>query len=360
VRDRLARLRHRLGEAGLEALLVSTPENRRWLSGFTGSAGWLFITPHHALLATDFRYVEQAEQEAPAFRVVRIGAGLSWFPQLVRETGVRRVGCEAAHLPVATYQGLLDALREAGAEGVSLQPTQGLVEALRMGKDPQEVALIARAVAIAEEAMRRVAPTIREGETERAVAWRLEKEMRELGAEAVAFPIIVAAGPSAALPHHRPTDRPIRRGEPIVIDWGARYQGYCCDITRTFCLGAPSDTFRRVYGAVLTAQQQAMAAIRPGMPAGEADGVARRVIEEAGYGENFGHSLGHGIGLAVHEAPRLGPGSQTPLEEGMVFTVEPGVYLSGWGGVRIEDTVALEGGRVRPLTTLPKDPLLPG
>lgn len=360
MRDRLARLRHRLGEAGLEALLVSTPENRRWLSGFTGSAGWLFITPHHALLATDFRYVEQAEQEAPAFRVVRIGAGLSWFPQLVRETGVRRVGCEAAHLPVATYQGLLDALREAGAEGVSLQPTQGLVEALRMGKDPQEVALIARAVAIAEEAMRRVAPTIREGETERAVAWRLEKEMRELGAEAVAFPIIVAAGPSAALPHHRPTDRPLRRGEPIVIDWGARYQGYCCDITRTFCLGAPSDTFRRVYGTVLTAQQQAMAAIRPGMPAGEADGVARRVIEEAGYGENFGHSLGHGIGLAVHEAPRLGPGSQTPLEEGMVFTVEPGVYLSGWGGVRIEDTVALEGGRVRPLTTLPKDPLLPG
>ncbi|MCS7206673.1 MAG: Xaa-Pro peptidase family protein [Dehalococcoidia bacterium] len=360
MQTRLARLRAHLQDMGLDALLVSTPENRRWLSGFTGSAGWLLITPHEAVLATDFRYVEQAGQQAPAFRVVRIKSGYDWFPSLVQEVGARKVGFEAGHLTVATYHALVSALKEAKAEGVSLQATQGVVEALRMRKDPEELALIARAVAIADQALRQVAPTIREGETERAVAWRLERAMRDLGAEGVAFETIVASGPNAALPHHRAADRPIQAGEPIVIDFGARYQGYCSDLTRTFCLGRPSDTFRKVYDIVLTAQLTAMATIQAGMKAGDADSIARKIIEDAGYKENFGHSLGHGIGLAVHEAPRLGPESATPLEEGMVFTVEPGIYLSGWGGVRIEDTVVLENGKVRPLTSLPKheDPRL--
>lgn len=354
MRERLDSLRARLQEAGLDALLVSTPENRRWLSGFTGSAGWLLITPSQAILATDFRYVEQAGQQAPDFQIVRIGGSHDWFPRLVKETGVRKVGFEATHLTVASYQALISALKEAQVEGVSLQATQGLVETLRMQKDPQELALIAQAVAIADEALRQVAPTMQEGETERAVAWRLEKAMRELGAEALAFETIVASGPNAALPHHRPSDRPLRAGEPIVIDFGARYQGYCADLTRTFCLGEPDETFRKVYDIVLTAQLTAMATVQAGMKAGEADSIARKIIEDAGYKENFGHSLGHGIGLAVHEAPRLGPGSETPLEEGMVFTIEPGIYISGWGGVRIEDTAVLENGKVRSLTRLPK------
>ncbi|GBD10675.1 Aminopeptidase YpdF [bacterium HR23] len=357
--ERLQRLRTRLGEMGLDALLVSTPENRRWLSGFTGSAGWLLITSTEALLATDFRYVEQAGQQAPAFRVVRITGSYEWLPKLLQETGVRRVGFEAGHVTVATYQALVQALKDAQAREVSLQATQGVVEALRMKKDPGELALIAQAVRICDLALQEVAPTIREGETERAVAWRLEKAMRELGAEGLAFETIVASGPNSALPHHRPSDRPIQAGEPIVIDFGARYQGYCADITRTFCLGPAPETFRRVYDIVLTAQLTALATIQEGMKAGDADRIARKVIEDAGYTENFGHSLGHGIGLAVHEAPRLGPGSETPLEEGTVFTVEPGIYISGWGGVRIEDTVVLEKGRVRSLTSLPKreDPL---
>ncbi|MFN3974348.1 MAG: M24 family metallopeptidase [Dehalococcoidia bacterium] len=354
MRDRLESVRAGLLEARLDALLVSTPENRRWLSGFTGSAGWLLITQRDAVLATDFRYVEQAGRQAPGFRILHIGGSYDWFPRLVQEVEAHRIGFEATHLTVASYQALIAALKEAQAEGVSLQATQGLVENLRMRKDPGELALIARAVAIADEALRQVAPTIREGETERAVAWRLEKAMRELGAEGLAFETIVASGPNAALPHHRPSDRPIGRGETVVIDFGARYQGYCADLTRTFCLGDPDETFRKVYDIVLTAQLTAMATIQGGMKAGEADGIARKIIEDAGYKENFGHSLGHGIGLAVHEAPRLGPGSETPLEDGMVFTIEPGIYLPGWGGVRIEDTVVLENGKVRSLTTLPK------
>lgn len=361
MKERLERLRRRLQEESLEALLVSTPENRRWLSGFTGSAGWLFITARDAVLATDFRYVEQAHQQAPDFPVVRIGGGYDWFPRLIQEKGVHRIGFEAGHLTVASYQALIAALKEARVEGVSLQATQGLVEALRIHKDPQEMALIARAVAISDEALRQVAPTIQPGETERAVAWRLEKAMRELGADGLAFETIVASGPNAALPHHRPSDRPIQAGEPIVIDFGARYQGYCADLTRTFCIGHPDETFRKVYDIVLTAQLTAIATVHAGMKAGDADSIARKIIDDAGYKENFGHSLGHGIGLAVHEAPRLGPGSETPLEEGMVFTIEPGIYIPGWGGVRIEDTVVLEKGKVRPLTTLPKheDPCRP-
>lgn len=354
MRNRLEDVRARLREARVDALLVSTPENRRWLSGFTGSAGWLLITQKDAVLATDFRYVEQACRQAPGFRVLRIGGSYDWFPRLALEVEAHRIGFEATHLTVATYQALVSALKEAQAEGVSLQATQGLVENLRMRKGPEELALIARAVSIADEALRQVAPTIQEGETERAVAWRLEKAMRELGAEALAFETIVASGPNGALPHHRPSDRPIGKGETIVIDFGARYQGYCADLTRTFCLGEPDETFRKVYDIVLTAQLTAMATIQAGIKAGEADGIARKIIEDAGYKENFGHSLGHGIGLAVHEAPRLGPGSETPLEDGMVFTIEPGIYLPGWGGVRIEDTVVLENGKVRTLTTLPK------
>ncbi|MBF8267926.1 MAG: aminopeptidase family protein [Dehalococcoidia bacterium] len=351
---RLDSLRARLEKEGVDALLVSAPENRHYLSGFTGSAGSLIITSREAVLATDFRYIEQAGQQAPDFRVVRTATGQGWFPTLLGEMAVRRLGFESQNVTVALHQDLLKALKESNQSDVSLIPTSNLVEELRSVKDPQELATLSRAVDIADRAFRRVAPTIRAGQTEREVAWRLEKAVRELGAEAVSFDTIVAAGPNAALPHHHPSDQPIREGQPIIIDMGALYQGYCSDLSRTLCLGEPDDTFRRVYDIVLGAQLTAIATVQQGMTGSDADGLARTVIEEAGYGESFGHSLGHGVGLAVHEHPGVGPNSTATLEEGMTFTIEPGIYLSGWGGVRIEDVVVLENGRARVLSKAPK------
>lgn len=351
--QRIQNLRDALKEKKLSALLVSSPENRRYLSGFTGSAGYLVITRDDAVLATDFRYVEQAGRQAPEFRVLRIGAGYDWFPQLLSETGIRRLGFENEDISVALYQRLTRSLKESTAAGnkkARLVGTAGITEELRAFKDPEEMQLLQRAIDIADQAMNAVAPTIKAGQTEQEVAWRLEVAMRELGADGPSFDIIVGSGPNGALPHHRAGDRAIQEGEPIVIDMGARYQGYCSDLTRTIVLGTPEETFRRVYDTVLGAQLTAIATVQSGMTGVEADGLARKVIEEGGYGEHFGHSLGHGVGLAVHEYPQVSPTGQGSLEEGMVFTIEPGIYLSGWGGVRIEDIVVMEKSGVRVLS----------
>jgi len=355
MKPRLEKLRQTLTENKLDLMLVSTPENRRYLSGFTGSAGYLLISPKEAILATDFRYVEQASIQAPDFQILRIGGDYDWFPKAVSEVGTRRVGFESQHVTVAQFQQLKEALGGLPKSNhPSLVTTSGLVEGLRAVKDADELALMQQAIDIADQAFVTVASNLRPGLTERQVAWELEKTMRELGADGPSFETIVAAGPNGALPHHRPTDTPIQQGEPIVIDMGARYRGYCSDMTRTVCLGNGSDTFRKVFDTVLTAQETAIATIQAKMTAGEADSLARNIIQEAGYGDAFGHSLGHGIGLAVHEFPRVGPNSSAVLEEGMVFTVEPGIYLSGWGGVRIEDMVVLEKGRTRVLGKAPK------
>ena len=265
------------------------------------------------------------------------------------------VGFESQHMTVHNYQQVTEAVRS-GCDGKqpSLKATAGIVDGLRTVKDTDELALLQRAIDVADGAMEAVRPTIQPGDTELQIAWRLEQTMRELGADGPSFDTIVAAGPNGAMPHHRPSDQPIAAGEPIVIDMGARVNGYCSDITRTICLGRPDDTFQRVYDIVLGAQLTAMNTVMPGMTGGEADGLSRGVISEAGYGESFGHSLGHGIGLAVHEYPRVGPNASNVLEEGMVFTIEPGIYLSGWGGVRIEDDVVLEAGGARPLSKASK------
>jgi Xaa-Pro aminopeptidase len=188
------------------------------------------------------------------------------------------------------------------------------------------------------------------GITEKQVAWELEKSLRENGSQSLPFDIIVASGPRAALPHAKPSDRIIKDGEPVLIDMGARYAGYASDLSRTICIGSPDETFRKVYSTVLDAQTAAVSIIKAGITGHQADSISREIIEKAGYGEAFGHSLGHGVGMAAHELPRLGPGSKEILTEGMVFTVEPGVYLSGWGGIRIEDTVVMEQGKVRVLS----------
>ena len=353
VTQRLQNLRDSLKEKKLDGLLVSSPENRRYISGFTGSAGYLLITQDDAVLATDFRYIEQAGHQAPEFRVRRIGGDYDWFPQLLTETGVRKLGFESDDMSVALYQRLTQTMKESaelGNKKVRLVSTTGTVEALRSRKDQDEMQLLQRAIDIADKAMDAVTSTIEAGQTEREVAWRLEVAMRELGADSLSFDIIVGSGPNSALPHYLAGDRVIQEGEPVIIDMGARYQGYCSDLTRTILVGTPDDTYRRVYDIVLGAQLTAIATIQAGMTGGEADGLARKVIEEAGHGENFGHGLGHGVGLAVHEQPRLGPNAEGILKEEMVFTIEPGIYLSDWGGVRIEDVVVLEKTGARTLS----------
>ncbi len=347
---RLERLRKRLGEEGLDAILISQGENRRYLSGFTGSAGFILISQQSAILATDFRYTEQARSQAPDFNIVQIEGELpKWFSDLASSLRAKKIGFEANDLSFAAYQKLV-----ANAGENEIVPTEELVESLRAVKDEEELELIKRAVEISDAAFKEVTSMIHPEMTEKEVAWELEKLLRERGSEGVPFDLIVASGPHSALPHHRPTARVIRPGEPVVIDMGACVAGYSSDLSRTICLGNTDDKFEKIYDLVLGAQLTAIATIEAGMSGEQAATLARTVIEQGGYGENFGHGLGHGIGLAAHEAPRLGKGSPTTLADGMVFTIEPGIYISGWGGVRIEDVVVLEKGRVRVLSKAKK------
>jgi Xaa-Pro aminopeptidase len=353
--DRLARLRDKLEENLLDAFLVSSPENRRYLSGFTGSAGYLFISRKDAVLATDFRYIEQAGQQAPGFRVERTGASLSWLPEMASAASARRVGFEAQVMTVGTHSSFLKAVEEAnGDDGLTLVQTSDIIDKIRATKYDDELALLTRAIEITDRALDEVGPAVEPGMTEAQVAWDLERSMREQGAEAMAFDIIVGAGPNGALPHHRADDTVIRDGQPVVIDMGAAYEGYCADLTRTIFVGEPDDTFKKVYSTVLRAQLAAEERVRAGMTGEETDAISRDVIAEAGYGDAFGHSLGHGVGLAVHEYPRVGPRASDVLEDGMVFTIEPGIYLPDWGGVRIEDVVVMESGRARVLSKAAK------
>jgi Xaa-Pro aminopeptidase len=348
--NRLGKLRSQFAPKGLNGLIVSQAENRRYLSGFTGSAGFLLISQQKAILATDFRYVEQAQAQAPGFEVVQIqGEIAKWFPRLASELDAQKLGFEGKSISFSTYKELTDAISNAKRK-ISLTSTDGLVESLRAVKDKEELELVEKAAALADAALEYIIPRIKPGASEKEIAWEIESFLRRNGSESVPFELIVASGPNSAMPHARPTDRAIRQGEPVVIDIGATVRGYTSDITRTICSGDGDSTFNRIYDIVLGAQLTAMTTLQIGMTGEQADRLARTVIEQAGYKDAFGHGLGHGVGLATHEEPRLGTSSSDILAEGMVFTIEPGIYVSGWGGVRIEDMVVLEEGKARPLT----------
>jgi Xaa-Pro aminopeptidase len=351
---RLAKLRQTLAENNLDAIVISQPENCRYLSSFTGTRGMLFLSPERAMLAVPFVYLEQARKQAPAFEVVRFQREFAEvWPDLVAEVNASRVAFESAHLTVAEHGKLA-----AGAEDVELVPTEGIVEGLRAIKDGDELDIIRKTVALADAAFAHIVEFIEPGMTEQEVAWELEVYMRTHGAEKVAFDLIVGAGPNGALPHHEVSERVIGAGEPIVIDLGARVAGYHSDLTRTICLGQPDERFTEIYDLVLRAQLAAEAAIREGIVAGEADNAARKIIAEAGYGEQYGHGLGHGVGLAVHEDPFIRQGAEEVLEPGMIFTVEPGIYLPDWGGVRLEDMVLLQEDGVEVLSWASKQPVV--
>lgn len=364
---RVERVARRIDELGLGALLVTNPENRRYLSGFTGhdsgadSAGALLVTGAQVTLLTDGRYTEQAEGECSGVRVVRRdGDFAALAAQLLRESGAGRAGFEAAHLTVASRDDLDSALAAGEGARPELVPTRQVVERLRVVKDAAELDAIERAVAITDETFLHLTGYLQPGLTERQVAREVERYMLEHGAEGLAFDTMVASGPNAALPHATPTERALALGEPIIIDMGARYGGYCSDMTRTVCLGEPGAEAQRIYEAVLRAQEACVRGLRPGLNGKEADALARDALAQEGYGEQFLHGLGHGLGLEIHEDPRLKKtGEEYVLEPGMAVTVEPGAYLTGWGGVRIEDTVVVTEDGARVLTKSPKRFSLP-
>jgi len=356
----LENLRQELTSREIDAILISQPENRQYLSGFVGSAGYLLVTEQEAVLATDFRYTEQAGVQAPDYTVFQTAGKMSaWLPELVANLDSGKLGFEASHLTFALHQQLSDILEDT-KPGLNLVPVEGLVESLRAAKEPAEVELISQAAEMTDRAFEEVADRIQVGMTEREVAWELERSLRGYGSQPLPFEIIVASGPNAALPHARPSERRIQSGEPIVIDMGARIGGYCSDLSRTICLGPPDDTFKKVYSTVLQAQSAAIAGIKSGMSGHEADALARTVTEQAGYDSAFGHSLGHGLGLAAHEEPRLGPNSEDTLRVNMVFSIEPGIYIAGWGGVRIEDLAVMDSSRPRLLSKAKKMDIIGG
>jgi len=336
---RLEALRRNMAERELEFLLVTGAANRRYLSGFTGSAGVLLVTPDRCWLVTDFRYFEQARQQAPDWELYpQKGRLTEALAQLLREQGIRRLAFEKEHVTYAQYESLAEL-------GLELVGQAGLVEKLRMTKDEGELEAIRVAAALADAAFAHVLSVIRPGVKEEEVALELEYHMRRAGASAAAFDIIVASGPRSALPHGRASSRRIEPGDFVTIDLGCVVDGYCSDLTRTVVVGRADERQREVYELVARAQRAGLEALRAGRRGSEVDAEAREVIIRAGHGDHFGHGLGHGVGLEVHEAPRLSPQAAGPdeplLEAGMVLTVEPGVYIPGWGGVRIEDLVVV-------------------
>jgi Xaa-Pro aminopeptidase len=351
--ERLTRLRAALAESDLDALLVSSLPNIRYLTGFTGSNALAVVSRDDAVLLTDFRYATQVKTEVAAEVRVVIESSSLWtrlWSELKALPRVELLAFETAH---TTHQDAARFVPPAG-EGSAWRwrPALNLVEVLRESKDDSELAHIRTAVAIAEHALAKTLPQVKPGMTEMAVAGLLEYEMRIAGSERTAFETIVAAGARSALPHARASQHEIQRGDLLLFDFGATSGGYVSDITRTFIVGrAPDERQLEVHTVVREANGSASAAVRAGMRGRDADALARDYIERRGYGAAFGHSTGHGIGLEIHEAPRLAKTAEAPLPPGAVVTIEPGIYLEGWGGVRIEDDVVLTTDGPELLTT---------
>jgi Xaa-Pro aminopeptidase len=351
IKDRLAKLRPELVKNRIDTIMVSEPKNRFYLSGFNGSDGYLFITTKETIIATDFRYVEQVKRQSSDYTLFQITGKMSdWFPKLISVLGIHRLGFESGATSFAQYSQILEIISRQKIQ-LELVTLENVVENLRTIKEPEEIAKIHKAAEISDRAFESVADNLKPGMTEKEIAWMLEKYMREAGSLSIPFEIIVGAGPNGALPHAQPSDRPIAEHEPIVIDMGANFEGYSSDLTRTICLGKPDATFVKIYSIVRKAQEAAINGIRQGISGIQADSLARDIIKEAGYNDMFGHGLGHGVGLATHDpAPRLSYLSNDTMANGMVFSIEPGIYLPEWGGVRIEDLAMLENGKVKLLS----------
>ncbi len=348
--DRRGQIKEACNFLNADAFLVSSLVNVRYLSGFTGSNGLLLISGDNDFLFTDSRYIEQGREETCDQITVSLTSGFSAIEEVSRLYSLTNVAFESDHLTYSEFTGMEKLLKPR----VNLISSKGVVEKIRSVKDNDEVDLIRRAASLADDAVTLAIQESKPGKSEFEIAWVIEKFLRENGADGVAFDTIVATGANSAKPHHRAGSTIIKAGDPLVIDMGALLNGYRSDITRTILVEGEDEKFRCVYEVVLEAQITAIEAARQGVIAKELDLVAREVIANHGFGQNFSHGLGHGVGLNVHEMPMVVPSSDHILEEGMIFTVEPGIYLPGWGGVRIEDMVLLEEAEVSLLTNAPK------
>jgi len=359
VTGRLDRLRDAFDEHGIDALVVTTLPNVRYLTGFSGSAGILTVTRDAALLTTDGRYrTQSAEQLAKAGAAPQVDVTIGPVTEqrkaaqsALGDSPITRIGLEADNVSWSAQRTWADLLL-----ADRLVPTSNAVEALRERKDAAEIARMERAAAIADAALFEVLPLMSQGVTEEHFALELDTAMRRGGAESTAFETIVAAGENSAKPHHHPGSRPINEGDPVVVDFGATFEGYRSDMTRTFCVGAdPEGELARIFAVVGESQAAGAAAVRPGISAKEIDDVCRQIIAAAGWAERLEHGTGHGVGLDIHEAPTVSQLGTAILAPGFVVTVEPGVYLPGHGGVRVEDTLVVTEDGARPLTRFTKD-----
>lgn len=347
---KLTKLRELLVEKELDALFVTSGYNRRYITGFTGTAGVAIISNDDAVFITDFRYMEQAADQIKDFRIVQHEKTIiEEVAQQVEQMKVQRLGFEKEDLTFGMYELYKSKVT------AELVPTAGLVEKLRIIKTPEELEVLKQAAKIADDAFTHICGFIKAGMTELEVANELEFFMRKQGATSSSFDTIVASGIRGALPHGVATDKKIETGELVTLDYGALYNGYISDITRTVAVGEPSEKMREIYEITLAAQKLAVEGIKPGMTGIQADAIARDYIASKGYGDAFGHSTGHGIGLEVHEAPGLSFRSETVLEPNMTVTAEPGIYLPGIGGVRIEDDLVITENGCERLTHCTKE-----
>lgn len=339
--NKIHKLRKMFKENNIDGMLISSNYNRRYITGFTGTAGVVLISENEAKFITDFRYVEQANEQATGFEVIEHQKPIiEEVANQLKLMGIKKLGFEKTHVTYSTYEEY-----EKNFLQVELTPVSGLIEKLRLIKETQEIKILKEAAQIADAAFDHIIQYIKPGLTELEVSNELEFFMRRAGAVSSSFDIIVASGIRSALPHGVATNKVIKKGELVTLDFGAYYKGYCSDITRTIAVGKPSSELEKIYNTVYEAQMRGMSGIKPGITGKQADALTRDYIREQGYGEYFGHSTGHGLGMEVHEGPGLSMKSDTILEPGMVVTVEPGIYISGVGGTRIEDdTVITENG----------------
>ncbi|MCH1626613.1 M24 family metallopeptidase [Ferdinandcohnia quinoae] len=348
--SKLAKLRESFSGLGIDGLLVTNGYNRRYITNFTGTAGVALISEKNAVFLTDFRYVEQAGEQVKDFEIVQhIGSIIEEVARQAEKMGIKKLGFEQEDLSFSTFSAYD---KEVEAE---LIPVSGAIEKLRLIKSESEIKILKEAAEIADAAFSHILKVIRSGITELEVSNELEFFMRKQGAASSSFDIIVASGYRSALPHGVASEKIIEKGDFVTLDYGAYYKGYCSDITRTVAVGNPSDELKKIYNIVLEAQLRGMTGIKPGMTGREADALTRDYITEHGYGEYFGHSTGHGLGMEVHEQPSLSSKSDTILEPGMIVTVEPGIYIAGVGGVRIEDDTVITNDGNKSLTYSSKE-----
>lgn len=349
-KERIERLRNSMKVNGLEAVVLIGDPNRNYLSGFNGDESFSIITKNKALFITDSRFTEQARQEVADYEIVEYkGTFPDFFADTIKKLKVKNVGFEEDIVSYELYNKLQKNVE------AKLIPLEGIIENIRLIKDEEEVKTIKKAAAIADEAFTHMLKFIKEGMTEREIGLELEFTMKKLGAKDLSFPSIIASGVRSCLPHGQATDKVVKNGEFLTMDFGCIYNNYCSDMTRTVIIGEPSEKMQEIYNTVLEAQLRALKVIKSGAKAKDADNAGRAYITEKGYGNYFGHGLGHGVGRQIHEAPRLNTTSPTILKTGMIVTDEPGIYIPDFGGVRIEDLILVTEDGCEVLSKSPKD-----